>query len=436
MHFGGDSPFSSFFGGGGGGAPQQRTRAPVNTSEYYTQLGIEKSASDTDIKKAYRKAAMKNHPDRGGDEDTFKQINEAYEVLSDPAKRKVYDLGGKDAVEQQDSGGGGQSAADMMSSMFGGGFGGGGARRASAPQKTRDAVHTLPVTLEECYTGKTRKLAITRNEVCTVCKGVGGKTGCETTCTDCNGHGAVLKTQQVGPGMIQQMQMTCTRCKGAGRSINLQLQCKTCNGKKVVQHRRILEVVVEKGVSTGHKIRFRGEADQHPTYESGDVVFMLKVREHPLFTRKGNHLFMTKTIPLYEALCGTTFTLPHLDGRLLSITSKPGEILSPGTCKEITDEGMPTQGNPFLKGKFVIKFSVEFPSQFSVEQRHALRKLLCPPSTKNTEVPIHNVDEHCVLQDFDDAAAAREYQSNRSAYDSDDEESHLPAGQNVQCAQG
>jgi len=424
MHFGG-SPFDAFFGGMGGGMGEQ-PQSPANTTEYYETLDVDKNASDADIKKAYRKAAMKNHPDRGGDESLFKKINEAYEVLSDSKKREVYDSGGKDAVEHQNSQG---DQADMMSSMFGG-FG-----RKPTRSKSKDAVHTLAVSLEECYNGKTRKLAITRNELCKECNGLGGEKGCETKCNDCNGRGMIMKMRQIGPGMIQQIQTNCDTCNGKGRMINPKLRCKQCNGAKIVKARKILEVVIDKGVTSGHKLRFRGESDQlpDPSSEAGDVIFVLKVNNHNTFTRKGQHLFIKKKITLSDALCGTTFNVKHLDDRVISVSSKPGQILNYGSCKEVEGEGMPLTSNPFLKGKLVIQFQVEFPKQLSIEQRQSLQSILSP-SNKNTELPIH-VDEHYVMDDFDENAASKEYQSNQSAYESDDD--NEPAGQqNVQCAQG
>jgi DnaJ family protein A protein 2 len=441
MHFGGGggSPFDAFFGGGGGhpgmgggmGGGRER-KPPADTTAYYKQLGVEKNASEAEIKKAFRKLAMKNHPDRGGDENLFKEINEAYEVLSDPKKRELYNAGGKDAVEQGSAGRGGGGREDMMSQMFGGGGGrgGGGAR------KGKDMAHALQVSLEDCYNGKVRKLAITRNELCEGCGGVGGKAGCETHCDGCNGRGIVLKMRQLGPGMIQQVQAHCDDCGGKGVMIDPRLRCKQCQGKKVSKERKILEVAVDKGAKSGTKIKFRGESDQAPDVEPGDIVFVLKVKDHPVFTRKGQHLFMSKKINLTEALCGTKFVVEHLDERKLVVVTNPGECIIPGCAKEIEGEGMPMHGNPFVKGKLVINFTIDFPDTLTAAQVKALSSALpqpLPPCEVTEDMEEHNMVE------FDEEAAAREYQSNRSAYDSDEEDEEgggAGRGQGVQCAQG
>jgi DnaJ family protein A protein 2 len=439
MHFGGGggSPFDAFFGGGGGhpgmggGMGGQRERKPpADTTAYYKLLGVEKNASDGEIKKAFRKLAMKNHPDRGGDENLFKEINEAYEVLSDETKRALYDQGGKEGVEQGGSGGGG--GGDPFSQMFGGG----GGRGRGGPQKGKDIAHPLQVSLEDCYNGKVRKLAITRNELCGSCDGRGGSAGCEVSCSGCDGHGVVIKMRQLGPGMVQQVQAHCDDCGGAGMMMDPRKRCKACKGKKVNKERKILEVAVDKGAKTGQKIKFRGESDQAAGTEPGDVIFVLKVKEHPVFKRKAMHLFMDKTINLTEALLGTKFIVEHLDGRKLVVSTNPGEVIVPGSSKEVEGEGMPMHGNPFVKGKLVIKFNVTFPDSLTADQVKALAKAL--PQKLPTVAVTEDMEEHTMV-DFDEAAAAREYESNRSAYDSDEEDEGAGrggGGQNVQCAQG
>ncbi len=227
--------------------------------DYYATLGVAKSAADDEIKKAYRKLAIKFHPDKNPDnreaaEAKFKEITEAYEVLSDSKKRQLYDQYGEDGVKNG-GGGGAHSAADIFSQFFGGGFGGG--RRK--PERTADIPFQLSLTLQDFYRGRTKKLKITRKVLCSSCLGKGAdKDGAAVTCTGCNGQGIRVVMQRIGPGMIQQSQQTCTDCSGTGEMIKEADRCKTCKGKKVTPQSKILEVNVAPGMPVGHKVTFYG----------------------------------------------------------------------------------------------------------------------------------------------------------------------------------
>jgi DnaJ family protein A protein 2 len=434
MHFGGGSPFDAFFGGGGmpGGHPGMgggRQRKPVDTTEYYTILGVEKSATGSEIKKAFRKLAMKHHPDRGGDEELFKKIQEAHEVLSDEDKKALYDQGGKEAVEQGGSRGGGGGGSDIFD-MFGGGGRGGG---RGGPKKGKNMMHTLEVSLEDCYNGKVRKLAVNRDVLCAGCGGAGGAPGCETVCSGCDGHGVVLKVRQLGPGMMQQIRCACDDCGGKGKMIDPSKRCKTCKGKKVKKERKVLEVAIDKGAKNNQKIKFTGESDQAPGIEPGDIIFVIKVKDHTKYTRKGHHLFMSKKISLKTALTGAKFTVEQMDGRVLHVSTEPGAVIADGTAKMIEQEGMPMHGNPFVKGNLVIQFAVEYPENLDEKTVTQLKKLL---KGKVETVEVQDEMEPCILRPFNAAAAQAEYEQNKSAYDSDDEEEGGGDGQRVQCAQG
>jgi len=436
MHFGGGgSPFDAFFGGGGGGMPGMggmggRQREPVDTQEYYDILGVDKDATGAQIKKAFRKNALKHHPDRGGDAELFKKMTEANDVLTDDDKRALYDRGGKEAVEQGGDGGGGGGASDLFDMLNGGG----GRRRGGGggPKKGKDMMHALQVSLEDCYNGKVRKLAITRDALCSDCGGRGGAEGCETMCTGCDGHGIVMKVRQLGPGMLQQIQAHCDECGGKGKAINARLRCKTCRGNKVTKERKVLEVAIDKGSRNKQKIKFSGESNAAPGVLAGDVVFVLQVKDHAKFTRKGHHLFMNKTISLKDALCGCSFVVEHMDGRQLLVSTAPGEPIAAGEAKMIEAEGMPMHGNPFVKGNLIIKFEVEFPESIKADVAKKLVKVL-PGENQQTEETEDM--EPCSLSPFNAAAAQEEYANNKSAYDSDEEEEG-GGGRRVQCAQG
>lgn len=410
--------------GGMGG----RGRQPAaDTQEYYDILGVDKDTSSAQIKKAFRKLALKHHPDRGGDEEIFKKMTEAADVLTDDDKRSLYDKGGKDAVEQGESRGGG--GGDPFSQMFGGG----GGRGRGGPKKGKDMMHALQITLEDCYNGKIRKLAITRDKLCEECDGRGGAEGCETTCSGCDGHGIVIKVMQLGPGMLQQVQAHCDDCGGKGKAINAKLRCKTCRGNKVAKERKVLEVAIDKGAKNKQKVKFTGESNAAPGVLPGDVVFVLQVKDHARFTRKGHHLFMKKTITLKDALCGCSFVVEHLDGRKLLISTDPGATIAADSKKMVEGEGMPMHGNPFVKGNLVITFEVEFPKKIDPKVSKKLLALL--PGDNQTTEETEDM-EPCGLQMFNAAAAAQEYENNKSAYDSDDEDEEGGGGQRTQCAQG
>mmetsp|Transcript_11087 Transcript_11087/g.17792 ORF Transcript_11087/g.17792 Transcript_11087/m.17792 type:complete len:411 (+) Transcript_11087:151-1383(+) len=409
MHFGG-IPFGAGFGGmgGGGGGPP----ADVDTEKLYEVLGVDKGADEKEIKKAYRKLAVKHHPDKGGDEHVFKEINAAYEILSDPKKREIYDKYGLEGVEQE----GGPSAAggeDLFSMFFGGGRG-----RSAGPRKGPSLNHPLKVSLEDLYNGKTVKLAINRKTI----------VGEPSECSGCDGHGVVMEMRQLGPGMITQMQRPCSQCQGQG------YQAKTKNERKVV------EVHVEKGAHNNQKITFKGMADETPGRETGDVNFIIQEKEHDLFKRKGADLLIMQDISLNQALTGFSFRFKHLDGRDVIMKTKPGEVIQSETkdpdsgrsmpyMMMVPKEGMPSRGNPFVKGNLYVAFHIEFPKTVSPEVANKLRDLLPDANMEETYDP--NEVEECFLEETD----LRHFGKGGAEvaggeYDSDDEEQG-----GVQCQQ-
>jgi DnaJ family protein A protein 2 len=211
-------------GGGGRGPPRE-----VSNSKYYETLGVEKTASPDEIKKAFRKLAMKEHPDKGGSIEKFQEIQEAYEVLSDKEKRDTYDKYGEEGLKE--GGGGGQGGMDdLLAQMMGMRRPGGGPQ---GPKKGKPMQHPLKMTLEEIHAGKKTKIAINRDRKCKPCEGRGGKEGATQKCTGCRGRGVVTKMQQIGPGMYTQSNGPCDDCYGKGEIIPDADKCKICNGKKV-----------------------------------------------------------------------------------------------------------------------------------------------------------------------------------------------------------
>eukprot|EP00744_Colponema_vietnamica_P000383 GILI01000678.1.p2 GENE.GILI01000678.1~~GILI01000678.1.p2 ORF type:complete len:432 (-),score=173.40 GILI01000678.1:570-1865(-) len=425
--FGGGFPFGDM----GGEMPSRRSREPVDTNKYYEILGVEKTASTEEIKKAFRKAAVKHHPDKGGDVEKFKEMASAYEVLSDPEKRRIYDEFGEDGLKE--GGGGGGDPTDIFDLLMGGrrGRGGSGAPRQ---RKGEDVVHPITVTLEDIYNGKTTKLAVNKDVICSGCEGKGGDSVKE--CTSCNGQGVKIAIRQIGPGMITQQQVICKECSGEGKIISEKDRCQQCKGNKTVKERKVLEVFVDKGVPNNHKIVFAGEADQAPNTLPGDIIFVVKEKNHDVFTRKGADLVMEKSITLAEALTGFKFVLEHLDKRQLLIQSNPGEIIKPGDVKCVPDEGLPTHKNPFLKGRLFIKFTIRFPEAASLTPEACASLISILPPAQPLTVDENSVEHHFITDMQLDSSPHGGGAGGREAYEEDDDEDgHGHGGPGVQCRQ-
>ncbi|TPX37585.1 hypothetical protein SmJEL517_g00472 [Synchytrium microbalum] len=369
------------------------------------------------------------NPDAG---DKFKEINHAFEVLSDSNKREVYDRYGEEGLSNDGGMGGGVSPEDLFSQLFGGGlFGGGGgggrSSRPSGPRRGKDMAHSLKVSLEDLYKGKTSKLALQKQVLCAKCDGKGGKEGASKTCGTCQGRGVRIVMRQIGP-MIQQMQQTCPECNGEGEIIKEKDRCKGCNGKKVIQDRKILEVFIDKGMQDGQRITFSGEGDQAPGVVPGDIIIVIEEKEHPKFKRKGDDLFFEAKIDLLTALAGGQFAITHLDDRMLVVTILPGEVITPGAVKVINGEGMPAFKRPFDKGNLYVKFEIQFPKDRWVEEdRLALLEQVLPP--RDPLPPTNGAEvEEVMLSDIDPMHQQRSQYNG--AMDEDDD--GRPA---VQCAQ-
>ncbi|SCU84619.1 LAMI_0C08218g1_1 [Lachancea mirantina] len=408
----------------------------VRETKLYDLLGVSPSADDTQIKKAYRKAALKYHPDKNPSKEAsekFKELTVAYEVLSDSQKREIYDQYGEEGLAGGGAGAGG----------FGGGFGGfgedifsqffgGGSSRPRGPQRGRDIKHEMSATLEELYKGRTAKLALNKQILCKSCEGRGGKEGAVKKCSSCNGVGVKFVTRQMGP-MIQRFQTECDVCNGTGDIIDPKDRCKACNGKKIANERKILEVHIEPGMKDGQKIVFEGEADQAPNVIPGDVVFVVTQKPHKIFERKGDNLYCDIEVDLLSAIAGGEFAIEHLSGEWLKVSIVPGEVISPGLTKVIDGKGMPVQKYGGY-GNLIVKFKINFPENHFADEE-SLKKLeqILPPRTKPV-IPSNAEVEECVLSDYDPHKHSGKSSYGRGqSYDSDEEE-QAGGAEGVQCA--
>jgi len=391
----------------------------VRETKYYEILGVRPDSSESELKKAYRKLALQYHPDKNPTEgERFKLISQAYEVLSDAQKRRIYDEGGEEALQGGGVGSGFEFSSPMdIFDMF---FGGGG-RRGAGPARERrgkDVIHQLAAKLEDLYNGTVKKLALNKNVICSKCEGRGGKEGSVQKCSTCKGSGMEVRIVQIGPGMIQQTQRVCPDCRGQGEVIPAKDRCKNCNGQKVVKEKKIIEVHVDKGMKDGQKITFAGEGDQEPGIQPGDIIVVLDEQEHPIFTRKGSHLLMRMELELVESLCGFQKSVETLDKRHLLITALPGEIIKHGDTKCVIAEGMPNYKNPFEKGNLIIQFIVHFPQQnfLPPAKLTELEKLL--PPRQPVDVPADA--EEAMMVEMDPSRESHE--DHRMSYDEDDGE--------------
>jgi len=306
---------------------------------------------------------------------------------------------------------GGMDPQDLFSQLFGGGgglFGGGGGGRSHGPRKTKDLVHRVNVSLEDLYKGKTTKLALTRNILCTKCKGKGGKDGAVRTCNGCGGRGIKLTLRQMGP-MLQQIQSPCDECSGTGEIINMKDRCQQCKGKKVVADKKFLEVHIDKGMKSGQTIQFRGESDQSPNAEPGDVVIVVEEKPHDRFKRQETDLFIDVDIDLLTALAGGQLAIKHLDDRALVVNLDPGDITQDGALKIIHGQGMPSHRH-HEPGDMYVKFNVKFPDSIDPNAIPLLERALPPrrametfgKTTQLEEVNVSEPDSRSRPMDRDD----------------------------------
>ncbi|KAI9765753.1 MAG: hypothetical protein M1840_007187 [Geoglossum simile] len=342
-------------------------------------LGVERSANRIEIKKAYHKAALSSHPDkvpedvRSEAEMRFKAVSQAYEILYDDEKRHLYDIHGMSAFDPARGGGMGADVGfdDILSHMFGMGMGGqpppgfgGGPMR---PRKGRDEEKKYEVTLEELYKGKTTKFASTKNVVCSVCKGNGGKEKAKPkTCTTCHGRGYTQGLRSIGPGLVTQETTMCNPCKGTGKLFKDKDRCRKCRGDRVTEEKNFLEIYIPRGSNLtwerqGDRIILSGEADQVPDQEPGDLIFVVSEVEHETFTRAGSDLTAPLEITLAESLCGfSRVVLKHLDGRGIHINHTSGITLKPSQVLKVPGEGMPIKKSE-AKGDLYLVVDVAFP---------------------------------------------------------------------------
>lgn len=349
----------------------------MSKRDYYEVLGVSKEASDREIASAYRKLAVKFHPDSNpGDEDAtvrFKEAAEAYEVLSDSSKRQRYDRYGHAGVDGAGNGfGSAEDIMDAFSDIFGGGifenfFGGGGGRQGGKRvRKGSDVRVDMTLTLEEAATGVDRTIEIPRSEECETCEGSGAKPGTRPSmCGTCGGLGQVVQSHG-----ILRVQTTCPECRGEGKRIDD--PCSDCRGQGFIKKNVEIEVSIPAGVDDGTRVRITGQGEPSPDGgPPGHCYCFVSVKKHEIFEREGDHLILRMPISYTQAALGATIEIPTLDGPdelKIAAGTQPGEVF------RLRGQGM-TDPHSGRKGDLHVQLNIETPKKLSKRQEELLREL-------------------------------------------------------------
>jgi len=370
----------------------------ASKKDYYEVLGVEKTASDDEIKSAYRKLAHKYHPDNKetGDADKFKECSEAYSVLSDPSKRKTYDQFGQAAFDQSAggsnpfagsgfegfnfNGGDFSDLNDILSSMFGfGGFGGGQSRRRDGVYRGEDSMMRIKISFVDAALGTTISLPINFDESCPDCNGTGAKNGSAfETCPQCGGHGVVLTQQRTIFGVMQS-QTTCPRCGGSGKIIKE--VCPTCAGKGFKHVKKTIDVKIPAGIANGQQIRVAGKGGRGTNGgPNGDLYLEVVVAPHQSFEREGNDIHLTIPIDFIDICLGASITIPTLYG---DVEMKIPAGTQPTQIFKVKGKGVKdVRGNSY--GDELVHLNVKTPTELSKEQRKALEQFKEASKTKDS----------------------------------------------------
>ncbi len=348
--------------------------------DYYEVLGVSRNASEDELKKAYRKVAKKYHPDLNPGnkeaEEKFKEVNEAYGVLSDPEKRSKYDQFGHAGVDPNfGAGGGGFNGAgfdfgDIFSDIFGGGFGGfGGGSRRNGPRRGADVRQAVDISFEEAAFGCKKKINITKQEKCDTCGGSGAAPGTSAeTCRRCNGTGQIQTQQRTMLGYMTNVS-TCPECHGSGKIIKT--PCRDCRGTGKVRKSKTIEIDIPAGIDDGQTMQLSGQGEAGERGgPNGDLLVTIRVRRHPLFRRQDNDVYITMPITIVQAALGATVKVPTLDG---TVEYDIPEGTQPGTRFRLRGKGI-----PFLRGRGrgdqYVTVDVEIPKNLSMKQKELLRE--------------------------------------------------------------
>ncbi|SCV69125.1 BQ2448_2145 [Microbotryum intermedium] len=348
-------------------------------ADFYKILGVSKSASEKEIKKAYRRLSKQYHPDKNPEESAkakFLEIGHAYEALSDPEKRKIYDRFGEEGLKQQQGNGGGfHDPFDIFRQAFGG--------QQQQQRKGNNMVADIEVDLESIYSGDRINFNIARKQICEECEGSGARSAQDIVeCKACEGRGIRLVRHQLAPGIYQQVQMHCDHCGGRGKKTLH--GCPVCRGQRIVDSQVELTLDIDRGMPEGSEVVFEGEADESPDIAAGDVIVRVRSkRKLGGFVRKDWNLYWKEPLSLAEALLGFKKTVVGLDGH--KIVLQRSGVTQPGFVQVIAGEGLPIY-HESNHGDLFVEYVVAFPTELSPKLRQALETALLYKSSAHSEL--------------------------------------------------
>lgn len=370
------------------------------SKNYYELLGLSKNANDTEIKKMYKKLAIKFHPDKNPDnkeeaENKFKEISEAYQVLSDPQKKDIYDKYGEEGLKNE-GGMGGSSPEDIFNMFFSNNrspFGGNdffsqghGGRGQGGRKKTEPKVVEIPILLKELYNGSKKKITLKLKSLCKACNGYGGLN--MKSCADCKGNGIKVVDRMIGPGMIQRMQMPCNTCNGLKKIP--ESKCTVCNGAGSSNIDKQFLLTIEPGCEFDeHKI-FSNEGDECLNEERGDVIFVLKEHNNnnSLFSRYGNDLVYNYELTLGDTLIGPYISFEHINET--NITFKEEKLIQENSYTVLKNKGMPHKNKDNVYGDLYVVYNIKYPFKILLPNEKELIKQIFPISDININTKSNN----------------------------------------------
>ena len=344
--------------------------------EYYQILGVSRDASEEEIKKAFRQQALKYHPDRNqepGADEKFKEINEAYQVLSDPEKRKLYDQYGYEGLRNAANGSAGFSGFEDLGgfgSIFDAFFGGSSSGETNT-SRGNDLEIPVNISFEESAFGTEKEVLVDRYEICDSCKGSRAEPGTEkSTCNSCNGSGKVTRLQKTFFGQFQQVS-TCSSCDGEG--LNISVKCKSCNGNGRKRNNRKLAITIPAGIEDNSKIRIRNQGDSGlKKNQSGDLYVAVHVSKHEKFERVASDIYSIEDINIAQAVLGDNIVVETLDGDV-ELKIPPG--IQSGKKLRLSDKGMVSIGRNNRRGSHIITINIAIPKDLSSEQKNLFEQL-------------------------------------------------------------
>ncbi len=427
---------------------------PMNSpdNKLYDILGVPRTISDEDLRKKYKKLALKYHPDRNkeaGALEKFKEISTAYDILGDKEKRSKYDKYGLEGFKSMEASGMGDMGGmggmgmggdpfDLFSNIFGQ-----STSRKKRTVKGRDRVEYLEIDLIDFYMCNSVSFNYEKTVLCCDCKGTGGKYESSVVkCEICNGTGMIMRVVQMGIGMISQTQSPCQACNQKGTKIKKGEECPKCNGKKTMKVTKKINVNLRPNTFDGEKITVKGEADQSPDMDIyGNLVLVLKQKPHTKYRRYKNDLLLDYNISLIDSLCGCVIKIGTLDNRTIVI--KTNEIIHPNSVYRITNEGM--KNTPDSRGNLFVKFTVIFPDKISNERQVYLKKLLKPVNIegKNSDETdssspadsLTQLEENESIKIMEKCTRFDESKFNQSRYKYSPESNSEPENpEDIQCA--